>query len=177
VADTFSLMLGGVGTTSTMIVTTMFHLLTHADSLDEVLRDYSLIAPAMEESLRLFAPVQWNGRLVTQDTEIGGTAIPAGALVIVAFAAANREPDHWGPEPDEFDLHRSGVRGHLSFSYGIHTCIGAPFARMVGKVAFERLFERLPNLRLAPENSFPKLKSLAFYALTELELEFDAANV
>ena len=174
VADTFSLMLGGVGTTSTMMATTMYHLLYYPAQLAAVIADHSLIAPAIEESLRLFAPVQWNGRLVTQDTEIAGVAIPAGALVLVAFAAANREPEHWGPDAGEFNPRRKDVRGHLSFSYGIHTCIGAPFARMVGTVALGRFFDRVHNLRLAEDNSFQTIESLAFYALRELTVEFDA---
>jgi cytochrome P450 len=176
VADTFSLMLGGVGTTSTMMTTTMYHLLSHPDQLEEVREDQALLMPAIEESLRLFAPVQWNGRLVTQDTEIAGVPIPAGALVLVAFAAANREPERWGDDAEEFNFRRAHVRGHLSFSYGIHTCIGAPFARMVGKVAMERLLTRFVSLSLAADNTFETVDSLAFYALKDLWIEFDPAT-
>jgi cytochrome P450 len=110
--------------------------------------DPSLAPAAVEEALRLDAPVQVLHRVTTRPVTVGGVSLPAGAKVFVPFGAANHD-DRVFDEPDRFDLYRSGARRHLAFSKGVHYCLGAPLARLEGRVALEVLAERLPGLRLA----------------------------
>lgn len=86
-------------------------------------------------------------RFTTEPVDIGGTTIPAGGeLVIVAIADANRDPGRF-PDAERFDIRRD-ARGHLAFGHGIHYCLGAPLARLEGRIAIRTLLERCPDLAL-----------------------------
>jgi cytochrome P450 len=76
-----------------------------------------------------------------------GVQIPAGRQVLISLASANRDASVYDA-PDELDLARTGPR-HLGFGHGIHFCLGAPLARLEGRIAFTSLFSRFPDLRLA----------------------------
>jgi cytochrome P450 len=107
------------------------------------------------------------------DTELGGVPIPAGAIVLVVFASGNRDDSHFS-DPEAFDITRERVKHHLAFGHGIHLCLGAPLARVEGRIAFDRLFARLPNLRFSPKNDFaPMGPTVIFRGLEKLSLEFD----
>src|SRR5581483_5695724 len=103
-----------------------------------------------EEVLRFEAPTQGLCRTAGDGAEIEGRPIPAGARVLGLFAAANRDPEHWGDDADQFridrDLHQ--LRTHLSFGTGIHFCVGASLARLQGQVALRHFLERLPDFAL-----------------------------
>ncbi|HXB88305.1 cytochrome P450, partial [Mycobacterium sp.] len=94
---------------------------------------------AVEEILRLESPVQLTARLAVNDTEIAGTAIKQGELVIVYVAAANRDPAVFA-DPDRFDIERDNAGKHLSFSGGRHFCLGAALARAEGEVGLRTFF-------------------------------------
>ena len=91
--------------------------------------------------------MQTDGRTVLEDMELHGKPVMAGEQVILLLGAANRDPRHF-PDPDRLDLSR-GDKSHVGFGRGIHSCLGAPLARLEGQVAFQKLFERYPRLRLA----------------------------
>jgi cytochrome P450 len=93
--------------------------------------------------------VQGTTRLAHADTTLAGTPVRAGATVLVLTAAANRDSAAH-PDPAVFDPHRTGEPDHLTFSSGIHYCLGAPLARLEGEVAFRIFAARLPDLRLLP---------------------------
>jgi cytochrome P450 len=175
VADCTNLFLGGIVTTSHMLGWTMWLLLTHPDYTARAVQDRDLMARAIEESLRLESPVNWTSRLALEDTQVGGVEIPAGAIVICHLGSANRDEEHF-ENPDEFDPSRGELKEHLAFGYRTHFCIGAPLARMEGRLALPRLFERLPGLRLAEDNDFEPNDSMAFRGLDRLELEWDASG-
>jgi cytochrome P450 len=80
-----------------------------------------------------------------RDTEVHGTAVREGELVILLLAAANRDPRVFD-DPARFDVTRANARDHVAFSSGIHFCLGAALARMEGEVALRALFERFPDL-------------------------------
>lgn len=103
--------------------------------------DRALIPKFIEECLRLESPVRGDFRLATADVEVGGTAVPAGSIVMLVNAAANRDPRRF-PDPDTFDLDRLNARNHVAFGRGVHSCPGAPLARVEGKVSLNRLFDR-----------------------------------
>jgi cytochrome P450 len=135
-------------TTAFMLGNTMLQLLENPDEEAKVRADPALIPRMIEESLRRESPQQWNWRMVLQDTEIGGTTIPAGSWVHLVWAAANREPAVFA-DPERFDPGRPNTGKQLAFGLGIHFCLGAPLARMEGRIAYECLLERFSSIRLA----------------------------
>jgi cytochrome P450 len=135
-------------TTSFMLALTFFQLLSHPDQLARVLADHGRIPRVLEESLRLETPLQWNWRQVLADTEVGGVPIPAGSWMHVVWASANRD-DAVFEDPERFDIDRPNTAKQLAFGLGTHFCLGAPLARMEGRVALETVFTHLPGLDLA----------------------------
>ena len=147
------LLVAGFETTVNLIGNTVLALLAHPDQWRAVVDDPSLAAAAVEETLRWDPPVQRTFRAPYSDVELAGVPVPGGTMVMLFLAGANRDPEVF-EEPDRFDLHRyDGQRAagaeHLSFSAGIHYCVGAPLARLEATVAVERLAERYPHLRRA----------------------------
>lgn len=118
------------------------HLLWQLGSrpdLQSALRgDPSLIPAAVEETLRLWTPVDHGTRLTTRPTVLGGHEIPAGARVVLLTGAANRDPEVF-PAPDTFRLDRGNNR-HLTFGHGIHFCLGAHLARAEFAQVLHELF-------------------------------------
>ncbi|GGR97775.1 cytochrome P450 [Streptomyces aureoverticillatus] len=146
-AMAFLLLIAGHETTVGLISHAVYALLTHPRQLAELRADMSLLDGAVEETLRHEGPVEnATHRFTAEPVEIGGTVIPAGSAVIVGLAAADRDP-HRFPAPDDFDIHRA-PQGHVAFGHGIHFCLGAPLARVEGKVAIGSLLERCPQLAL-----------------------------
>lgn len=114
-------------------------------------------------------------RFTTQDVELGGVHMPKGSVVLVVYAAANRDPRRFD-DADRFDIHCENVKRHLGFGHGVHFCVGAPLARLEGELAFNRLFDRLADIRLAPgKNDFEWKPSMFTRGQKELHIEFDAA--
>jgi cytochrome P450 len=103
---------------------------------------------AVEEILRLESPVQLSARMAGKDTDIAGTLVRRGEVVIVYLAGANRDPKVF-PDPHKFDIERENAGKHLSFSGGRHFCLGAALARAEGEVGLRTFFERYPDARLA----------------------------
>lgn len=103
----------------------------------------------IEEMLRYEAPVQGIFRSATSETEIAGTAIPAGGNVLILYGSANRDERQF-PQPDVFDVARN-PQDHLGFGFGIHYCIGAPLARLEVRIAMDALLRRFPNLRMGEQ--------------------------
>ncbi len=125
-------------------------LLNAPDQLAAVTEDPSLWAGAVEEILRLDSPVQLTARVALTDTEVAGTPVRAGEIVIVCLAAANRDPKVF-PDPNRFDVRRPNAGRHLAFSGGRHFCLGAALARMEGEVGLRSFFEQFPDAQLAGE--------------------------
>jgi hypothetical protein len=98
--------------------------------------------------LRYDSPVQMTSRIATEEVELGGRVIPAGRSVLVAIGGANRDPEVF-EQPDEFRIDRPDPGRHLSFSLGLHHCLGAALARLEGRIAIEELTVRYPALELA----------------------------
>ena len=103
-----------------------------------------LAADAVEELLRYDSPVQLDSRIVARDLEIGGLRLQQGSLIGLTIGSANRDPERF-ERPDELDITRSD-RGNISFGRGIHHCLGAPLARLEGRIALEVLMERFEKI-------------------------------
>jgi erythromycin 12 hydroxylase len=113
---------------------------------DELRADPALIPGAIEEVLRLRSPFMQVGRSTLRPVEIAGVELPADALVMPWLLAANRDP-RAHHDPDRFDLRRGlGGGAQLAFGHGVHFCLGAPLARLEGRVALEELTRRYRRL-------------------------------
>jgi cytochrome P450 len=146
VSNAAVMMFGGIETTEGMIVNLLYHLLTHIGGPVES----SLYANAVEESLRLEPAAAVIDRYATRDVELAGAKIGKGDFVEISLAGANRDPEFF-PDPDRFDVERENARHHLAFAQGPHVCIGMHLARLEAHTAVERIFARLPGLRLDPD--------------------------
>jgi cytochrome P450 len=148
-ATVFLMFLAGHVTTVNLVGNGVVALLTHPGQLAKLKADPSLAKGVVEETLRYWGPVDFIGRRIArEDVEVGGTVIPAGEQATVSLASANRDPERFA-DPDVFDITRADANRHVAFGKGIHVCLGAPLARVEGQVAFDTLFRRYPDLRLA----------------------------
>ncbi|MGW2614648.1 cytochrome P450 [Streptomyces sp. NPDC001500] len=124
-------------------------LFRHPEQLAALRADHSLVPPAVEELMRYDTPLQLFERWVLDDIEIDGTVVPRGAEIAMLFGSANHDPAVFAA-PDRLDLGRAD-NPHISFSAGIHYCIGAPLARIELAASMTALLERAPTLALAAE--------------------------
>jgi cytochrome P450 len=146
----FQLIVAGHDTTTSLIGNSVVALLRHPEQLALLRADPGRIPGAVEELLRYDAPVPHSTfRYATAPVEIGGVTIPAGAQVVIALAAADRD-DRRYEDPEALDIGRRYLP-HLAFGHGIHFCLGAPLARMEAHTALGSLLQRFPQLRLAVE--------------------------
>jgi cytochrome P450 len=170
------LLFGGAGTTGMMMSNAMYLLLTHPEQLSRVRADHSLIPAMLEEALRVESVTQELKRVARKDVELSGVTIPAGSRVRIVLGSGNRDAALF-ENADEFDIERPNAKRHLAFGHGIHFCLGAPLARLEGRIAFERLFTRLGEIRLAESNDFRHIDSTHTRAFRRLKLEFDEPEV
>jgi cytochrome P450 len=131
----------------------------------------------IDEILRLESPVQFIWRVAVMDAEIGGVPIPAGTRLVLFLGSGNRDPRKFA-DADEFIVDRSRVvKEQLAFGRGVHLCVGAPLARLEGELAFDVIFDRLDNIRLAtPVEEVRHIDNASFRAPSRLELEFSPAR-
>jgi cytochrome P450 len=138
------LMLAGNETTTNLLGNLLDRLADRPDEWKALRESPARIEAAIEESLRADSPAQLVMRRTREDVELGGVTIPANAMVFVYLAAANRDPDKWN-DPANFEVARERER-HIAFGHGVHTCIGAPLARLEAKAAMDALVERFATL-------------------------------
>ena len=110
-----------------------------------VLDDPSLIPRMSEEALRMVSPVMHMRRTAIEDTVLNGQAIAKDEKVVLWYGAANRDPNVF-PNPDTFNMHRDNVEKHIAFGHGVHKCLGSRVAKLQLRMAFERIFDRFPNI-------------------------------
>ncbi|WP_165989806.1 cytochrome P450 [Streptomyces sp. YIM 98790] len=167
------LLIAGHETTVNLIGNGMRALFAHPDQFAALRADPDgLLDGAIEEMLRYDGPVETcTDRLALADVEIGGVTIPAGSTVLIAMADADRDPERF-PEPERFDIRRD-ARGHIAFGHGLHYCLGAPLARLEGRIAFRALLERFPGLALdADEAALPWIPGLLIRGVRELPVRW-----
>ncbi len=161
-------MLIGAGSETTMnLLSGLFLTLAKRPELYAQLREHpDLIPGAIEEQLRFVAPVQGFYRTATRDYTMGENTIPAGARVLLLFAAANRDPRHY-EDPDTFDLNRNPT-DHLAFGIGIHYCLGTPLSRLEVSRVLTQMVPRVESIRFAGEYRYldnPTMRGLEYLPL------------
>ena len=169
------LVTGGFETTTSALNHGMWLLTRHPEVQDRVRNDLSLVPAFIEEVLRYESPVQGLTRRATQDVELNGVVIPEGAMVMIRYAAANRDAsvfDH----ADQFDLDREKSPQHLAFGVGPHFCVGAALARQELVSAFTQWLMRTSSIELAHPFEGPiHHPSFILFPMRELPLRFAAA--
>ncbi|MFO0690199.1 MAG: cytochrome P450 [Myxococcota bacterium] len=149
------LLVAGLETTASLIATGSLRLAQHPDQRVRLVRDPSAIPNAVEEMVRFDSPIPGNARTLTRDIERHGRKMPAGAKVLLLYAAANRDEREF-PGGDRFDVERP-IDRHVAFGHGIHFCLGASLARLEARVAFEELLRRFPDHDLATQCRWTQL--------------------
>ncbi len=140
------LMVAGIDTTWSSIGSSIWHLAQHPSDLQRMVSEPELLPTAIEELLRMYAPVTM-ARIVTQDTEIGGCPVKRGDSVLLPFPAANRDPEVF-PNADKVIIDREENR-HVAFGLGIHRCLGSNLARLELRIAVQVFIQRFPQFELA----------------------------
>lgn len=133
-------------------------LLRHPDQLDAVRKDRSIVNQAIDEGLRWETPIVYVERTPHQPVTLDGSLIEPGDLIFASVGSANRDETAWD-EPDRFDIFRKKQRA-MSFGGGPHVCIGQHLARLEMNVALQLLLDRLPNLRLDPDQPEPVVRGV-----------------
>jgi cytochrome P450 len=165
--------------TVTKLLSAAVQTLGDRPEIQETLRENRALIPNfIEESLRTQSPTKVDFRLARKTTTLGGVPIKAGTVVMLCLGAANRDPAKF-EDPHEFRLDRKNVREHIAFGRGIHTCAGAPLARVEGKVTVNRLLDRMRDIAIneavhgpAGNRHYSYEPTFLLRGLTELHIEF-----
>ncbi|MGW7819655.1 cytochrome P450 [Streptomyces puniciscabiei] len=165
------LLIAGHETTVNLITNGMLTLLRHPDVLRRLRDDPGLSVRIVEELLRYEPPVQLvPQRTCITDIEVRGVTIPKGSRIWLVLAAGNRDPERF-TDPDRFDPDRQDIQ-HLGFGSGIHSCFGAPLARVEAQIALSELARRLENPRLV-EDPPPYRQNAVLRGPRHLDIAFD----
>jgi len=142
----FLLIAAGNDSTKATFASGMRALMENPDQMQILLADRSLIASAVEESLRMFPAFAHFRRTATCDTELHGRKIRKGEKVVMWYASSNRDETRF-QDPDRFDVRRNPE--HQAFGAGgRHTCLGLALARLELKILFEETLERYPQIKI-----------------------------
>ncbi|QTI68996.1 cytochrome P450 [Gordonia polyisoprenivorans] len=142
-------LVAGNETTVNLLGSLMSLLVQHPDQFEKLRADRSLIPGAIEEALRMEAPVQGSVRRALEDTEVGGCPVPKGSRLLVLAGAANRDAETFA-DAERFDIERADAKEHLTFGKGIHFCLGANLSRVEARIALEHLIDRIDEITAVP---------------------------
>lgn len=160
VMETLLILIGGDETTRHTLSGGTEQLVRHRDQWDALVRDPSLLPGAIEEMLRWTSPVKNMCRTLTADTEFHGTSLREGEKIMLLFESGNFDESVF-EDPDSFDIRRN-PNSHMAFGFGTHFCLGNQLARLELSMMTERVLKRLPDLRLADDDSTLPLRPANF---------------
>jgi cytochrome P450 len=166
--------------TVTKLLSSAVQVLGERPDLQKSVRDNrKLVSTFIEESLRTQSPTKVDFRLTRKSTTLGGVDLPAGTVVMLCLGAANRDPAKF-EDPHVFRLDRKNVREHIAFGRGIHSCAGAPLARVEGVITVNRLLDRMRDITIsetkhgrADAREYTYEPTFLLRGLTELHIEFN----
>lgn len=162
----YLLLAAGHETTVSLITNGVHALLRNPDQLALLKAEPERLPAAVEELLRYDGPLQAAIPYIAKDTiEIGWNVIAPGEVIVFALLAANRDTGKF-EQPDRLDITRDA--SHVAFGHGIHHCLGAPLARLEGRIALGMLFDRFPELKLASDDDPIRSQGLLINAITRL---------
>ena len=141
----------GNETTARLIGWTGKVLAEHPDQRKDLVENPKLIPRAIEELLRFEPPSPVQARYVTKDVEHHGQVVKKGSALLLLNASANRD-DRRFEDPNSFNIHRKAVQ-HVTFGYGLHTCLGSALARLEGRIALEEVLKRFPEWEVDWDNA------------------------
>lgn len=169
VFETLLILIGGDETTRHVLSGGMLALHEHPEQLAALRVDRSLLPGAAEEMLRWVSPIQNMARTVQVDVTVGDAPLTEGDQVLLLYPSANRDAEVFA-DPFTFDIERS-PNPHIAFGIGGHFCLGNQLAQLELSVMFDRLLDRLPDLRLV-ECDAPRRPSNFVCGLQRLPVEF-----
>jgi cytochrome P450 len=170
IATCVLLLLAGHETTVNLISGGALALLRNPVALDALRADPEFGAAVVEEALRYDPPVQLLARMAAEPMQLSGLDIAQGDIVLLLVAAAERDPAAY-PDPDRFNPWREPPR-HLAFGLGTHFCLGAPLARLEGRLALTRLAQRVSAPRLVADPP-PYKTNATLRGPSAMPVEFD----
>ncbi|HWC80481.1 MAG TPA: cytochrome P450 [Pseudonocardiaceae bacterium] len=157
----------GLDTVPISVGWALYHFATHPEQRREIIADPSLIAPSVEEILRVYSFVI-PARKAARDVEIGGCPVKTGEMVMLPLVVSNHDPDRYD-NPQEVDLHRK-TSNHIAFGSGPHRCLGSHLARLELNVAVEEWHRRIPDYRVADGQELEQTGNM--YGIKSLRLEW-----
>jgi cytochrome P450 len=164
------LLVGGQETTANLLNNAVLCFLENPDQLARLRAVPDLLPSAIEEVLRYRAPVQWMPRATRRAVEMHGQVIPAGKLVLPMIGSANRDPKQFR-DAGRFDITREPNQ-HVAFGHGIHSCLGAPLARLEARIALADFLERVKGFALASDEPWEPRKALNVHGPSRLPIRF-----
>jgi cytochrome P450 len=145
----------GQDTSAKLLGNAMRYIVDEPGLQDQLRSDPALIPAMLEEVLRLEGSTKALARLARRDTKVGDVALPAGSKLMISIAAANRDPRRW-EDPACFKMNRPGLREHVSFGRGAHTCVGAPLARTEVRIVLEKLLAQTSSIEIDAAQHGPR---------------------
>jgi cytochrome P450 len=168
------LLVGGQETTANLINNAIVCFIENPDQLARLRTTPELLPSAIEEVLRYRSPVQWMPRATRREVEMHGRVIPAGKLVLPMIGSANRDPKQFR-DPGRFDVSRA-PNPQIAFGHGIHSCLGAPLARLEARIALGDFLERVQGFELASDEPWEPRQSLGVHGPSRLPIRFQAGS-
>lgn len=147
--------------------------MAHPEQWQEIKDNPKLIPGAIDEVLRYSGSIVGWRRKALKDTEIGGVSIKEGDGVLLLMGSANRDESRFD-NGEEFDIHRSNAREHLSFGFGIHYCLGNMLAKLQAKICLEEAIRLVPSLELAEDATINFRENLSFRVPTTVPVRWSA---
>lgn len=163
--------LAGHETTTHLIGSGLFLLLEEPTRWQTLCEHPEQIPLALEELLRVRGPALGFMRTTTREVTVGGITMPEGTQLLLLYASGSRDESQF-PHADTFDMQRQ-PNPHLGFGYGVHSCVGAGLARVEGRIAFENLTQRIPNMRLKPDQQFEYGFRYSNYGYQRIYIQWD----
>jgi cytochrome P450 len=164
------LLVAGQETTANLLNNAVLCFIEKPDQLARLRAAPELLPSAIEEVLRYRSPIQWMPRATRREVTVHGQVIPAEKLVLPMIGSANRDPKQF-VDPNCFDITRN-PNPHIAFGHGIHSCLGAPLARMEARIALGDFLERVKNLELIDPEPWEPRKALQVHGPSRLPIRF-----